>query len=185
VGCETSADCDSGLACSPTHACTSACTGSGQCNGGCCDDAQCQPGTTAAACGQDGAACVQCAPTVAPVCGSTGTCGPCVTASDCPLFQACQGGTCSQDCDLLTGHPCNGGCCELGRCQNGTALEGCETSGGACHPCNVCQPICLPVDGGGVCGCQTFADCNPHVDASCAAPGRTCHHDAGSPGKCL
>ena len=61
-GCNTAADCATGLACNPaTHQCTVSCASGGACNGSCCSNGVCVAGNSADACGVTGGACTPCA----------------------------------------------------------------------------------------------------------------------------
>jgi hypothetical protein len=103
----------------------------------------------------------------------------CMRTIDCPRGQACDPNTfrCSLSCGAM--QPCNGGCCAgapdgsaNGTCQSGALDTGCGYSGGQCTSCPVAFGAgtggneCLPVAGGGTCGCSIATDCPP-VSAGC------------------
>jgi hypothetical protein len=175
IGCTVATDCPTGQACDgATHTCTMSCSATQTCNGGCCKSGSCVAGDTSDACALGQPACGSCGGQASgSACLSTGggkSCG-CSSVTDCPPNQACNMAThtCGPACDMNT--PCNGGCCSAatgGTCQTGTLDAVCGNNGGLCAACSGNQfgHKCVPMTGGGQCGCVTFpGDCPASASA--------------------
>lgn len=110
--------------------------------------------------------------------------GGCATSTQCPMAHHCVDGTCASGCaapsDCYPGDTCNGGVCELARCED-TQLdcdyrEFCDELTGECYDAG--EQYCRPCDRDADCGDGN--ECWNHhcgVDCSSAAcpAGFTCY----------
>jgi hypothetical protein len=195
-GCNNTGDCPSGSSCNlAMHQCVTSCNASQPCSGGCCNAGTCSVGASPAACGPSSGTCNDCtgaAVNQGHLCINF-LCG-CNSAADCSPGLACDTSLhqCTSSCSAS--QPCHGGCCDSGVCVAGTADQTCGASGGACTPCSTSPAgeVCLPVAGGGACGCGVPSDCpnfracnvSVHTCTTSCNPSQACNGGCCQGGTC-
>ena len=148
--------------------------GGSTCSGcsGCCSLGTCVTSSNTQ-CGIGGAACVNCTQ-LGEVCDVNGTCVAhvdagctgsgcmCSSATNCPMYMACDQTThfCSTQCSSTS--PCNQGCCDTTKasptCTQGVSINACGSGGLTCSNCAMIACVsgcseCIAGIGGGGCMC--------------------------------